>query len=281
MFAAQFCFMKDCGNTSSISFAVVRPYKRHYHSDLSIWLSVDPMSDKYPGVSPYTYCANNPVRLVDPNGEEWGNGYEKIANQVISAAQRRIEHNERRISRLSKNEKSLQRNEMAIAEYQDQNCLLQEGIDGLKKMGETPEYTFRLDKVEKGPDLFSYKTSYESTDIFIMYDSYFSTAWHECVHIQDWLNNSLVDPEGLMTHDFKKKGELFVLGCNSGHNGNGASNERFNEFCQDIELHAYLSEYAFSLALHSPSRFFAGENPINSLESVEKNISKLMGSKNM
>ena len=42
---------------------------RHYHPTLSIWLSVDPMADKYPGVSPYTYCANNPVRLVDPNGD--------------------------------------------------------------------------------------------------------------------------------------------------------------------------------------------------------------------
>lgn len=47
------------------------PSARHYHSDLSIWLSVDPMSDKYPGVSPYVYCANNPVRLVDPDGESF------------------------------------------------------------------------------------------------------------------------------------------------------------------------------------------------------------------
>ena len=43
---------------------------RYYNSDLSIWLSVDPLADKYPGVSPYTYCANNPVRLVDPDGRE-------------------------------------------------------------------------------------------------------------------------------------------------------------------------------------------------------------------
>ena len=51
---------------------------RHYHPALSIWLSVDPMSDKYPSTSPYTYCANNPVRLVDPDGKEiWIDGDEK------------------------------------------------------------------------------------------------------------------------------------------------------------------------------------------------------------
>ena len=33
------------------------------------------MADKYPGVSPYVYCANNPVRLVDPNGREIGDYY--------------------------------------------------------------------------------------------------------------------------------------------------------------------------------------------------------------
>ena len=41
---------------------------RYYSSDLSIWLSVDPMSAKYPSTSPYAYCRNNPIRLVDPNG---------------------------------------------------------------------------------------------------------------------------------------------------------------------------------------------------------------------
>jgi len=41
---------------------------RYYSSDLSIWLSVDPMSDKYASTSPYAYCRNNPIRLVDPNG---------------------------------------------------------------------------------------------------------------------------------------------------------------------------------------------------------------------
>ena len=41
---------------------------RYYTDWASIWLSVDPMSDKYPHLTSYNYCANNPVMLVDPDG---------------------------------------------------------------------------------------------------------------------------------------------------------------------------------------------------------------------
>ncbi len=40
------------------------------HALTTVWLSVDPMADKYPSISPYAYCAWNPVRLVDPDGRE-------------------------------------------------------------------------------------------------------------------------------------------------------------------------------------------------------------------
>ena len=39
------------------------------HELMTGWLSVDPMSDKYPSISPYAYCAWNPVKLVDPDGD--------------------------------------------------------------------------------------------------------------------------------------------------------------------------------------------------------------------
>ncbi|MBP7850527.1 MAG: RHS repeat-associated core domain-containing protein, partial [Lentimicrobiaceae bacterium] len=41
---------------------------RYYDPNISIWLSVDPLSDKYPGYSPYNYTLNNPILLIDPNG---------------------------------------------------------------------------------------------------------------------------------------------------------------------------------------------------------------------
>ena len=41
------------------------------HELMTMWLSVDPMADKYPSISPYAYCAWNPVKLVDPDGNDW------------------------------------------------------------------------------------------------------------------------------------------------------------------------------------------------------------------
>ena len=54
------------------------------HELMTMWLSVDPMSDKYPSISPYAYCAWNPVRLVDPDGRDvWEiNGEGKIVNHI-------------------------------------------------------------------------------------------------------------------------------------------------------------------------------------------------------
>ena len=47
------------------------------HEMMTMWLSVDPMTDKYPSISPYAYCNWNPVKLVDPDGNEaWKPDYD-------------------------------------------------------------------------------------------------------------------------------------------------------------------------------------------------------------
>ena len=40
------------------------------HELMAMWLSVDPMADKYPSISPYNYCMWNPIKLVDPDGKD-------------------------------------------------------------------------------------------------------------------------------------------------------------------------------------------------------------------
>ncbi|MCQ2211680.1 MAG: RHS repeat-associated core domain-containing protein [Paludibacteraceae bacterium] len=42
---------------------------RYLDPTSAAWLSVDPLWEKYVGMSPYGYCAGNPVRLVDVDGE--------------------------------------------------------------------------------------------------------------------------------------------------------------------------------------------------------------------
>ena len=46
---------------------------RYLNPSIALWLSTDPLQGKYPGISPYNYCAGNPVKLVDPDGRD---GYE-------------------------------------------------------------------------------------------------------------------------------------------------------------------------------------------------------------
>ncbi|HOU69615.1 MAG TPA: RHS repeat-associated core domain-containing protein, partial [Paludibacteraceae bacterium] len=35
---------------------------------LTMWYGVDPLYEKYPDMSPYVYCAGNPVNFIDPDG---------------------------------------------------------------------------------------------------------------------------------------------------------------------------------------------------------------------
>ncbi|MBQ6046460.1 MAG: RHS repeat-associated core domain-containing protein [Bacteroidales bacterium] len=57
---------------------------RYFMPTLSIWNSVDPMADKYPSLSPYNYCAWNPIKLVDNDGMEIADYYDIYGNYIGS-----------------------------------------------------------------------------------------------------------------------------------------------------------------------------------------------------
>jgi RHS repeat-associated protein len=44
---------------------------RYYDPTTSAWLSVDPKADEFLNMSPYAYAANNPVLMIDPDGQAW------------------------------------------------------------------------------------------------------------------------------------------------------------------------------------------------------------------
>jgi RHS repeat-associated protein len=79
MFDSRYKFTaKELDNETSYTYFGAR----YYDSDLSSWLSVDPLSDKYPSLSPYCYSANNPVVLLDPNGMLIGDFYDQNARYL-------------------------------------------------------------------------------------------------------------------------------------------------------------------------------------------------------
>lgn len=43
---------------------------RFYDPKISVWMSVDPMAEKYAGWSPYNYVLLNPVNAIDPDGND-------------------------------------------------------------------------------------------------------------------------------------------------------------------------------------------------------------------
>ena len=44
---------------------------RQYHPTLHRWMTPDPLSEKYYGISPYAFCNNDPVNFVDLDGMDW------------------------------------------------------------------------------------------------------------------------------------------------------------------------------------------------------------------
>ena len=43
---------------------------RYMNPVTSLWYGVDPMTEKYSSIGGYAYCAGNPVKLIDPDGEK-------------------------------------------------------------------------------------------------------------------------------------------------------------------------------------------------------------------
>ena len=57
---------------------------RQYSPALRRWMTPDPLSEKYYGMSPYVFCADNPVNFVDPDGEAWETAWD-ILNVIYDA----------------------------------------------------------------------------------------------------------------------------------------------------------------------------------------------------
>lgn len=63
---------------------------RNFSDILGNWLSVDPLADKYPWISPYAYCGWNPVKYVDLDGMYFDDANEVIAQKIEAECQNKL-----------------------------------------------------------------------------------------------------------------------------------------------------------------------------------------------
>lgn len=70
---------------------------RYLWSPTGHWLSVDPLAEKYPNISPYAYCSWNPVNKIDPDGRD-----EEQRQAAIDLANKYVEMNPNKSSELYK-----------------------------------------------------------------------------------------------------------------------------------------------------------------------------------
>jgi len=119
---------------------------RYYDPRISIFVSVDPLAEKYRGIGGYVYVANNPINLIDPNGME-----------IVNADRKRLASHQGRYNNYKK-----------TSDYQKYSSLTRKeakkqfGNDGLSKW-ETVQSTIKdFDK-----NISKYQDRADKTDAII------------------------------------------------------------------------------------------------------------------
>jgi len=99
---------------------------RYYDLVVSRWLSVAPLAEKYPGITPYNYTLNNPIILTDRDGRDtvwidqkkgyWLQHVKAKGNDVFII----LSDDNKEVNRLELPENSLERLDTWAGEYGDE-----------------------------------------------------------------------------------------------------------------------------------------------------------------
>lgn len=175
------------------------------HELMTMWLSVDPLSDKYPSLSPYNYCAWNPIRLVDLDGMK----FDTISQLEANKLKRQVVLNMCKgdvASSIYQSEYRATLNEIAILEKSEQMYSIQ------RRPGDFPV---------NGKSSAGYTYYDVNTDaVRVIYNGELGTLAHELKHaFQFEIGNISFDGSGKsggLLHDFYDEREAYNRGSAMG-----------------------------------------------------------------
>ena len=182
--------------------------------------AMDPMSEKYYGISPYVYCGGDPVNLIDPSGRIWEDPEEaqrlkEGIEKRIKDIQNSIDDMETKLNDHDLSDKKREKLEGKISEQKDMVANLGKSMQDIDLLGNEEETVFRIEHTNGGRH-----SVYSTTPGYVVIQaSSDAMAIHEITHIVQSAfyggavyapNGFLVNP-GLSDQRGKDKGQNYII----------------------------------------------------------------------
>ena len=193
--------------------------------------TMDPLCEKYYSVSPYAYCAGNPVNLVDPSGAIWltpkkADYLRKMTEERISLINSQIESYHNQLKNDATSQEDIQSIQILLESGQKELALLNESLSDIDRLSKDDHYFALTEIFSEGHHVKQGKGGIISIET-----SSDAISLHEIRHVVQALDNG-----GLSFS--RETGYLLNPGINEKQ-----TNKRFSMIAQ-FEVDAYQHQFA-------------------------------------